>query len=133
MATGKSSSPAVIAYISELPEPLRTEVSALRQVILASEAGIGEEIKWNAPSFYKGVHFATMRLHGKVPLQLILHFGVKKTAIPKNSIKDPAGLLRWLGPDRACVNFVDEGEAASSAGALRSILKQWVKYLPKSS
>jgi hypothetical protein len=117
-------------FVAGLAQPLRAEVESLRQVILSTAAGIGEELKWNAPSFYTGEHFATMRLHGKVLLQLILHLGAKKNAMPKGAIEDPAGLLAWLGPDRACIDFASPGTVASQANALQAILRQWTQHVP---
>ncbi|WP_126941892.1 hypothetical protein [Xanthomonas sp. BRIP62409] len=71
-------------YINNLAKPLQSEVQQLRVVILGVAVGIGEEMKWNASSFFLGEHFATIRLRGKVPSQLILHLGAKKGAsIPK--------------------------------------------------
>lgn len=131
MAIRKSSSaPTVAQYIAGLPEPLRAEVEALRRVILSAADGIGEEVKWNAPSFHAGEHFATMRLRGKVPLQLILHLGARKSAIPRDAIQDPSSLLKWLGPDRACVDFAQPGAVAAAAGAIQAIVRQWVLHVP---
>ena len=132
MASRKTSSgPSVAEYIAGLSDPLRTEVEILRQIILGSAEGIGEELKWNAPSFHLGEHFATMRLTGKVPLQLILHLGAKKAApIPAGAINDPAGILKWLAPDRACIEFAGPGAVAAHSTALRCILGQWVQYVP---
>ena len=117
-------------FVAGLAQPLKAEVESLRQVILSTAAGIGEELKWNAPSFYTGEHFATMRLNGKVLLQLILHLGAKKNAMPDGAIEDPAGLLVWLGPDRACVDFASPGMIASQANALQAILRQWMQHVP---
>ncbi|MCL6527236.1 MAG: DUF1801 domain-containing protein [Thermaceae bacterium] len=129
-ARKRSSSASVSDYIAGLPEGLRAEVEALRRVILSAAEGIGEEVKWNAPSFHAGEHFATMRLKGKVPLQLILHLGAKKSIIPRSSIEDPTGLLEWLGPDRACVSFTELGEVNARASALQAILRQWLQHVP---
>ena len=118
-------------YISGLSEPLQSEVQQLRRLILGAAGDIGEEIKWNAPSFHTGEHFATMRLNGKVPLQLILHLGAKKQhGIAREAIDDPAGLLQWLGPDRACVGFPGTGAVATHADALQAIVRQWVRHVP---
>lgn len=131
MATRKAAPAAsVTEYIARLGEPLRSEVEALRQVVLGVANGIGEEVKWNAPSFRMGQHFATLRLNGKVPLQIILHLGAKKSSLPQSAIDDPAGLLQWLGPDRACVGFAKPGAVAAQASALRAIVRQWVRYVP---
>lgn len=131
MVTRKSAAAVSVAdYINGLSEPLRTEVEALRQVILSAAEGIGEEVKWNSPSFYLGEHFATMRLNGKVLLQLILHLGAKKGAsIPQAAISDPAGLLKWLGPDRACVEFSGPGTVVGRASALQAIISQWLQHV----
>ena len=131
MGNRKSPSAGSVAdYIAGLPMPLREDVEALRCAILASVDSIGEEIKWNAPSFYSGEHFATMRLNGKVPLQLILHLGVKKSAIARDSIEDPEGVLQWLGPDRACISFLSPGSVAARVAAVQHIVRQWVHHVP---
>jgi hypothetical protein len=131
MGSRKSSSAvSVTDYIAGLPSPLREDVKALRHAILASAEGIGEEIKWNAPSFYTGEHFATMRLNGKVPLQLILHLGAKKNAIHRDAIEDPESLLHWLGPDRACIDFPSPGAVATRAAPVRHIVRQWIPHVP---
>lgn len=123
-------SPSVDEFVAGLGPPLKAEVEALRQVVASTAPGISEEVKWNAPSFYTGEHFATMRLNGKVLLQLILHLGAKKTALPPGAIDDPEGILEWLGPDRACVSFAVPGAVVTKAGALQAILRQWVQYVP---
>lgn len=120
----------VAAYVASLPEPLRGDVETLRRVILGAAPGIGEEVKWNAPSFYTGEHFATMRLGGKLPLQLILHLGARKRSIPRGSIEDPGALLRWLGPDSARVDFPAPGAVAARAAAVARLVGQWVVHVP---
>jgi len=121
---------AVERYVAALPPALRAEVQALRAAILGAAGGIGEAIKWNAPSFHTGEHFATLRLGGKIPLQLILHLGAKKAVMPEGAIDDPTGLLRWLGPDRACVDFAAPGAVAVHAPALQAIVRQWMRHVP---
>jgi uncharacterized protein YdhG (YjbR/CyaY superfamily) len=39
-------------YMSKLKHPLKKVVEALRQIILATNKEIGEEIKWNAPHLF---------------------------------------------------------------------------------
>jgi len=63
--------PSVSKYLSNLPHSLQSEIEALRRIILGVPDGIGEEVKWSVPSFFTGEHFATMRLKGKVPVQMI--------------------------------------------------------------
>jgi hypothetical protein len=42
----------VDAYIKGLKHPLAKVVEALRKIILSTDREIGEEIKWNAPTFF---------------------------------------------------------------------------------
>lgn len=129
---GARSKPAttVEAYIAALDHPLRPDIEALRRLILSIDASVGEEVKWNSPSFHAGEHFATMRLNGREPLQLILHLGAKKACMPDGAIEDASGLLRWLGPDRACVTFIAPGQVQAREDALRAILQQWIRHVP---
>lgn len=124
------STQSVDELLAGLDHPLRMDIEELRTLVLSTSDSIGEEVKWNSPSFYTGEHFATMRLHGKVPLQLILHLGAKKAALPSGAIQDPDRLLQWLGPDRACIDFSVPGDVGRRTDALRAILHQWVQHVP---
>ncbi len=125
-----SATESVQAYIARLDHPMLDDVLELRKLILLTDRSIGESIKWNAPSFYTTEHFATMRLSGKPPLQLILHLGAKKQIMPKGAIADPDALLTWLGPDRASISFSTVGSVAAKRGQLTAILKQWIRRVP---
>lgn len=49
----KPSEPAKVdAYIQCMKHPLKDVVIALRQLILETDKEIGEEVKWNAPTFF---------------------------------------------------------------------------------
>ncbi len=123
--------PTVDEYVASLDSPLKEEVEMLRCIIKASVNGVGEEIKWNAPSFYTSEHFATMRLNGKEFLQLILHLGAKKSKVPDGAITDQESLLTWLAEDRACVSFPQPGAVSDKSEALKKILVQWVRHVPR--
>lgn len=121
---------AVARFVEALAPPRRNEVAALRAVLLGIDPAISEEIKWNAPSFRTGEHFATMNLRAKDGLLLVLHLGAKKAALPDGAIADPQRLLTWLGPDRASVAFRDEDAILAARDALAAIVRQWIAYLP---
>jgi hypothetical protein len=123
-------SAAVDDLINGLDHPLLPEIRALRDLILGVDTTIREEIKWNSPSFHTSEHFATMRLNGKPPLQLILHLGAKKQSIPAGAIEDPQGILKWLGPDRAVVNLPTPDAFTSTRESLATVIRQWLKYVP---
>ena len=50
--TKSSESDKVDAYMQRLKHPLAEVLEALRQIILQADPAIGEEIKWNAPTFF---------------------------------------------------------------------------------
>jgi uncharacterized protein YdhG (YjbR/CyaY superfamily) len=51
--TAKASEPEnVDAYMVKLKHPLAKVVRDLREIILRTHREIGEEIKWNAPTFF---------------------------------------------------------------------------------
>lgn len=131
MATRKAKPvQSVDALLAGTPPPLRAGIDQLREIIASVSDKIDEEVKWNSPSFRIGEHFATIRLNGKVPIQLILHLGAKKAALPSGAIQDPDGLLQWLGPDRACIDFAAPGDVGRRADSLKAILGQWIQYVP---
>lgn len=131
MGTRKARSmQSVDELLAGLEHPLRNDIEELRGVVLSASDAVGEEVKWNSPSFHAGEHFATMRLNGKVPLQLILRLGAKKAALPSGAIQDPNGLLQWLGPDRACIDFPAPGDVGRHTNAVKAILRQWIRHVP---
>jgi hypothetical protein len=132
-ARGSRSALDVDGVIATLRHPMTDDIQALRRIVLAAAAGIGESVKWDAPSFHTTEHFATLRLGGRRPLQLILHFGAKKMDVGPIAIDDPEGLLRWLAPDRACIDLSEHGAAERHAAALQAILRGWIRHLPAST
>jgi hypothetical protein len=47
-----SESHQVDGYMRTLKHPLAQVAEALRRIILSADSEVGEEIKWNAPSFF---------------------------------------------------------------------------------
>ena len=86
-------------------------------------------MKWNSPSYRTTEWFATINTHGPRSLRLILHAGAKKGATM--TVPDPKGLLKWLGPDRALVEFESLDDLETKAAALKVLVKVWIKQLPK--
>lgn len=126
--TPPDTSEAVDALMSALEHPHKPAVEALRRAILAADAAIAEGVKWNAPSFRTHEYFATVHLRAKNGVALILHRGAKVRALPGNglAIDDPAGLLHWLGADRAQVAFACVDDVERRAPALQALLRQWI-------
>jgi hypothetical protein len=129
--TPADSSAAVDQFMAVLKHPCRAEIQALREVILAADPSIAEGIKWNSPSFRKGEYFATTNLRAKSGVGLILHLGAKVRELPSGGVRiDDAGkLLKWLGKDRAMVEFGSMSEIETKRLALQSLLRQWIAYV----
>jgi hypothetical protein len=131
MPAKKSAAPAdVDAFLVALAHPQDAAIQRLRAAIRATDPRIGEDIKWNAPSFHlDGRHFATMQLRRTDSVLLVLHLGAGKRALAKDAIADPQGLLTWLGADRATLSFAGAADVDARAKALQAVLKQWVAHV----
>ena len=127
----KSSPRDVETFLAELDSGLKSEILAVRQIILGVNPNISEEIKWNVPSFCTSKHFATFHLRAKDSLGIILHLGakVRDTAITGIKMSDPESLLEWLGADRAMVRFYDLKDIETKKLAFVNIIQQWIEHV----
>jgi len=117
--------------VRRLQHPLKPEIEAVRQIILGANDQIGEEIKWNAPSFYVKEHFATFNLHSREFVQVIFHTGakMKDNSAEGMKIKDPSGVLEWIAKDRGAAKFYNMSDVTSRRAALGDVVKQWIKRM----
>ncbi len=131
MPAKKSAAPAdVDAFLAALAHPRDATLQRLRTAIRATDPSIGEDIKWNAPSFHvDGRHFATMQLRRTDSVLLVLHLGAGRRVLPEGAIADPEGLLTWLGADRATLAFGRPGDVEAHEAALQALLRQWMAHL----
>ncbi|WP_457445033.1 DUF1801 domain-containing protein [Roseateles sp. P5_E4] len=122
---------AVDRFMATLDHPFKPEIEALRRAILAVDPSIAEGIKWNAPSWRTSDYFATTHLRSKTGLGLILHLGAKARELPEGGLQitDPAGLLKWLGKDRAQVEFTSAVDFTAKLPALQAVLKGWLRHV----
>jgi uncharacterized protein YdhG (YjbR/CyaY superfamily) len=116
-------------YMHKLTHPMKKELEAVRQLILGVSPKIAEGIKWKSPSFRTTEYFATVNVHGKDSLRLILHTGAKVKAGAGPKVDDPTGLLKWLGKDRAMVALSGAKDMKAKRKPLRAILHQWIKHV----
>jgi len=122
---------AVDAFMASLDHPFKREIEALRKLVLGAHPSIAEGIKWNAPSFRTTGYFATTHLRSKAGIGVILHLGAKARDLPDGGIAvdDPEGLLRWLGKDRALVEFGSLEELEAGKDAFVAVLRQWIGHV----
>lgn len=123
----EADSAAVEAFLAGLAPTSRSEVEALRRIILSADPAIGEGIKWKVPSFRTTDYFATLHLRMKAGLGLILHLGAKVRDIPAVPVEDPEGLLTWLARDRALITFAGLEEIQARQAALVTLIRQWIR------
>ena len=133
----KPSAPAEVnKFMKGLSHPLAEVVESLRQVILTADRDIGEEIKWNAPSFfftgemvpsdpklYKR-YLVVFNLFRKDCIRLVFWRGAK--------VSDRTGLLEGEYTDgRRLATFYGMDDVKSKQKALRQVIKQQLKALDR--
>ena len=121
-------SAAVTDFLAQLSHPFKPEVEELRKIILSADKKITEQIKWNAPSFcIDGDDRITFRLQPPKYIQLIFHRGAKvRKDAGKFSFKDPAGLVKWITPDRGTVSFKNMAEIKERNKEFTNLVKTWM-------
>jgi hypothetical protein len=121
----------VSEFMRELDHPLKRDIENVRQIILKVDPGIGEAIKWNAPSFRTTDFFATFNLRSRECVQLIFHTGakVKATATTGISIGDTAGLLKWLAKDRCLVTLGVGKDIQANKAAFEAVVREWIRWI----
>jgi len=137
VALTKPSEPgAVDAYMKSLKHPLTDVVASLRQIILNVDAQIGEEIKWNAPTFfftgemkpsdpkqYKR-YLIVFNLFQKNCIRLVFWGGAK--------VNDKSGFLQGDYADgRRLASFHSLDEVRSNRKQLENVVRTQLKHLDK--
>jgi hypothetical protein len=126
----------VNAYLKNLEHPLSDVVQALRQIILKTDSSIGEEVKWNAPTFfYTGEmkpfnpkeykrYLVVFNLFKKDCIRLVFWGGAKAN--------DTSGFLEGDYPDgRRLAMFYSLEDVKAKQKALQSVLKLQLEHLDK--
>ena len=129
--TPADTSRAVDGFMTTLEHPFKREIEAMRRLILDVDPSIREGIKWNSPSFRTTEYFATTNLRSKAGVGVILHLGARVRRLPAGGVKidDPKRLLKWLGKDRAMVEFSSSADLEQKAAAFRSVVRHWIRYV----
>lgn len=126
----------VDAYMQKLRHPLAEVAAALRKIILNTDTGIGEEIKWNAPTFFYAGEMApsdpkkykryivVFNLVQKDCIRLVFPSGAK--------IKDISGFLQGDYADgRRLAFFHNLEEVQSQTKPLQQAIRKWLTLLDK--
>ena len=116
-------------FLAELPHPRKVEIEELRAAILGADQAIGEQVKWNAPSFgVDGDDGITFRLQPGDRVGLIFHRGVaKRSDTDSFSFADPSGLIQWSTDDRGVVAFRDHADVRRHKPAVVELVDAWIR------
>ena len=111
--------------------PLRTEIDALRTIILAADTFIVEGVKWNTASFRTTEWFATLNGPKQVrEATIILHAGAKAKGMDlKGRIADPTGMIKWLGAERGMITFSSLTDIKAKQTDLHLLIRAWIKHI----
>jgi len=137
MAKAKlSDSDQVTQYITTSSHPLADVMQALREVILGTDAGISEHIKWNSPAFYYSGAMADF--DAKEYKRDIVVFNLRKNdhillIFPTGAtIKDTSGLLEGNYNDgRRMITITGMDDLALKKENLQVVLRQWLDKVEK--
>ncbi|MCB9222577.1 MAG: DUF1801 domain-containing protein [Crocinitomicaceae bacterium] len=124
----KNVNPAVTSFLDALNHPFRKEIEQLRIIILSTNSGLEENIKWNGPNYNIGDQDRiTMKIQPPKQIQLIFHRGAKKQEQPKDKlVQTNSKLLVWKENDRAIASFKNSGEIEQYKSELKEIIEQWI-------
>jgi hypothetical protein len=135
MTTTKPSDPdKVDAYIKRLKHPLKDVVSSLRKIILEADPQIGEEIKWNAPTyFYTGeMEQSDPKLYKRylIVFNLFKNDCIRLVFWGGGKINAKSGFLQGNHADgRRLALFHSMDDVKSNKKHLHHALKQQLKHL----
>jgi len=136
LTTKKSEPEKVDAYMAALKHPLKNVLAELRRIILSTDPEIGEEVKWNAPTFFYAGNMAPFNpkeykrylivsnLYQKDCIRLVFPSGAR--------IRDKSGFLVGDYADgRRLALFPSIDEVLSKQTVLQRAIRKWLDTLDK--
>ena len=131
----RSDKETVTEHIKNLEPELAATVELIRKAILETDPEIGEQIKWNSPSFYFTGEMKPFdaKEYKRDIVVLNLHRGKILLVFPTGAkISDPSGLLEGDYTDgRRIVNFRDINDVKAKEKNLQQVIKNWISLIEK--
>lgn len=119
------------ALIKAHEPPVARTIEYIRQVILTTDEEIGEQIKWNSPSFYYTGEMKPFdpKEYKRDIIVMNLHKGRILLVFPTGArIRDTTGLLEGDYKDgRRLVTIADIDDAKAKEKALKKVIELWLK------
>lgn len=135
MAKLKDNKALVTAYIQNLEPTFGEIVQTIRQIILSTDKEIGEEIKWNAPTFYYTGDMKPFnpKEYKRYIIVTNFHKGRILLVFPSGAkVNDTTGFLEGDYKDgRRLIYFKDLEDVTSKEIALRQVIKTWLSLVEK--
>ncbi len=113
----------IAAWLNKLNEKVKSEINAVRNIIIESSPKLTERIKWNAPSYYYKVDIVTFGQYRNNTILLVFHH----PAI----VKIKSSLLEGNYKDRRLVYFKNKADAEKNKKELGRIIKEIIKVIDK--
>lgn len=131
----KSDQEAVTEHIQKLAPAVASVVEEIRRIILDTDREIGEQIKWNSPSFYYTGEMKPFdpKEYKRDIVVMNLHRGNILLVFPTGAtVNDTTGLLEGNYTDgRRLLKISGIDDVKAREKALRTILKQWLSLVEK--
>lgn len=123
-------STSVTAHIQQMPPALGEIVEAIRQLILQTDPIIGEQIKWNSPSFFYHGEMKTFaaKEYKRDIVVMNVHKGYPLLVFPTGAkIHDTTGLLEGDYTDgRRLAKFQNIEEVQEKGKDLQKVIQNWL-------
>jgi hypothetical protein len=134
-ASKLSASEQVTQHIKKLDPAISKTIETIRQIILATNKEIGEQIKWNNPSFYYTGEMKPFdpKEYKRDLIVMNLYKGRIMLVFPSGAkVKDTTGLLTGDYKDgRRLIIFADMKDVKAKEKALQKVIKDWLKLIDK--
>lgn len=112
----------IVAYFAALEHPFKSEMLALRAIILDANPAMAERIKWNVPSFYHRdtkKDFAAFHPRNREHAHLVIVFH-------GGTMIEVQDLLEGDYKDRRMAYFHDMADVESKTPGLVAVVNEWV-------
>ena len=125
----------VSALIQKLPPDFAALVEAIRQTILNVDAEIGEQIKWNSPSFFYSGQMQTF--DPKTYKRDIVVLNLQKSQVllvfpTGETVKDVSKILEGNYTDgRRLVKIADMTDFEQKEQELKKVIAAWLSLIEK--
>lgn len=125
----------VTAFIQKLEPDFAKMIEAIRKLILASDKIIGEQIKWNSPSFFYTGEMKPFdpKEYKRDIVVLNIRKGNALLIFPTGAvIKDSTGILEGDFKDgRRMITFKSMADVKAKGKDLQTVVKLWLKQVDK--